>query len=139
AIDPHDIDALNNKGAALNSLGNYTGALEFYNKALTIDPNDTFALTNKDVILHMLGNNTTPGNVTNFLEYDNSTYGIKTQYPSDWQSVEGASNSSIIASFNPQRNYASYVTVQVENLTTYYTPDQYLNSLIRGDDADYKE
>ena len=31
---------------------------------------------------------------------------------------EGASNSSIVASFNPQRNYASYVTVQVENLTT---------------------
>jgi hypothetical protein len=39
----------------------------------------------------MLGNNTTPGNATNFLEYDNSTYGIKKQYP-DW-SVEGASNS----------------------------------------------
>ena len=60
------------------------------------------------------------------------------QYPSDWQ-VEGASNSSIVASFNPQRNYASYVTVQVENLTTSYTPDQYLNSLMRGDAADYKD
>ena len=61
------------------------------------------------------------------------------QYPSDWQSVEGASNSSIVASFYPQRNYASYVTVQIENLTTSYTPDQYLNSLMRGDAADYKD
>jgi hypothetical protein len=97
---------------------------------LAIDPNNTFALTNKNAILHMLGNNTTSGNATNFLEYENSTYGVKMQYPSDWQ-VEGASNSSsIVASFNPQRNYASYVTIQIENLTTSYTPDQYLNSLI---------
>jgi hypothetical protein len=37
------------------------------------------------------------------------------QYPSDWH-VEGANNSSsIVASFNPQRNYASYVTVQIAN------------------------
>jgi hypothetical protein len=111
----------------------YTGALEIYNKALTIDPNNTFALTNKDAILDMLGNNTTPGNATNFLEYENSTYGIKMQYFSDWQSVGGASNSSIVASFSPQRNYASYVTIQIENLSTEYTPDQYLNSLMLGD------
>ncbi len=70
---------------ALNSLGNYTGAVEFYDKTLAIDPKNTFALTNKDAILHMLGNNTTPGNATNFLQYENSTYGIKMQYPSDWQ------------------------------------------------------
>jgi len=104
---------------------------------LTIDPNNTFALTNKDAILNMLGNNTTPGNA-NFLEYENSTYEIKMQYPSDWQSVGGASNSSIIGSFNPKRNYASYVTVQIENISTGYTPDQYLNSLMLGDAADYK-
>ncbi len=126
------------KGVSLDKLGNYTGAVLYYNKALAIDPKNTFALTNKDAILHMLGNNTTPGNATNIQEYENSTYGIKMQYPSDWQ-VEGASNSSIVASFNPQRNYASYVAVQVENLTTSYTPDQYLNSLIQGDAADYKD
>jgi hypothetical protein len=60
------------------------------------------------------------------------------QYPSDWR-VEGASNSSIVASFYPQRNNAGYVMVDIQNLTTNYTPDQYLNSLIRGDKADYKE
>ncbi|MFZ0222620.1 MAG: hypothetical protein WAM42_13130, partial [Candidatus Nitrosopolaris sp.] len=27
----------------------------------------------------------------------------------------------------------------IENLTTGYTPDQYLNSLMRGDEADYKD
>ena len=107
-------------------------------KTLAIDPKNTFALTNKDAILHMLGNNTTPGNATNFLQYENSTYGIKMQYPSDWQSVGGASNSSIVASFNPQGNYASYVAIQIENLSTGYTPDQYLNSLMQGDAADYK-
>ena len=52
----------------------------------------------------------TPGNATKFLKYENSTYGIKMQYPSDWR-VEGASNSSIVASFYPQRNYASYETL----------------------------
>jgi tetratricopeptide (TPR) repeat protein len=137
AINPKYEDALYNKGLALDSLGNYTGAIEFYNKTLAIDPKNTFALTNKDAILHMLGNNTTPGNATNFLEYENSTYGIKMQYPSNWR-VEGASNSSIVASFYPQRNNAGYVMVDIQNLTTNYTPGQYLNSLILGDSADYK-
>jgi len=137
AVRPHDVDALNHKGAALNSLGNYTGAIEIYNKTLAIDPNNTFALTNKDAILHVLGNNTTPGNATNFLEYENSTYGIKMQYPSNW-SIEGGSNPAIIASFYPQRNYTNYVMIQIENLSTGYTPDQYLNSLMLGDAADYK-
>ena len=41
----------------------------------------------------MFGNNTTPGNATNYLEYDNFTF--KTQYPLDW-SIEGASNSVVI-------------------------------------------
>jgi tetratricopeptide (TPR) repeat protein len=137
AIDPHDVDALNNKGADLKELGNYTGAIKFFDKTLAIDPNNAFALTNKDAILHMLGNNTTPGNATNFVEYENSTYGIKMQYPSDW-SVEGGSNPAIIASFYPQRNYAS-VMIQIENLSSGYTPDQYLNSLMLGDKTDYKD
>jgi len=34
AIDPNYTCALNNKGAALNNLGNYTGAIEFYDKTL---------------------------------------------------------------------------------------------------------
>ncbi|MFZ0220508.1 MAG: hypothetical protein WB988_07500 [Candidatus Nitrosopolaris sp.] len=104
---------------------------------MAIDPKNTFALTNKAVILDRLGNRTTTKNATNFLQYENSTYGIKMHYPSDWQ-VEGANNSSIVSSFNPQRNYASYVAVQVEK-TTSYTPDQYLNSPTLGDAADYKD
>lgn len=76
----------------------------------------------------------TSGNATKFLEYENSTYGIKMHYPSHWL-VEGANNSSIVASFYPQRNNAGYVTVQIENLTIRFTPDQYLNSLMRGDAA----
>jgi tetratricopeptide (TPR) repeat protein len=55
---PNDTYALDNKAAAINNLGNYTGAGLYYNKALAIDRKDTFALTNKAAILHMLGNNT---------------------------------------------------------------------------------
>jgi hypothetical protein len=75
---------------------------------------------------------------TNFLKYENSTYGIKMQYPSDWR-VEGGSNPSIIATFYPQRDYRSDVIVQVENLTTSYTLNQYLNRLMHGDAADSKD
>lgn len=49
----------------------------------------------------------TSGIAAKFLEYENSTFGIKIHYPSD-SCVEGASNSSIIAAFYPQRNYANY-------------------------------
>jgi tetratricopeptide (TPR) repeat protein len=51
-------------------LGNYTEAIEFYNKTLAIDPNNTVALTNKDTILRMLGNNST------YSTYVNGMYGI---------------------------------------------------------------
>ena len=107
AIQPNDTYALNNKAAALDNLGNHTGSILYYNKALAIDPKNTFALTNKRAILHMLGNNTTPGNATNFLGYENSTYGIKMQYPPDWR-VEGASNSSIVASFWRMHDYLDF-------------------------------
>jgi hypothetical protein len=79
---------------------------------LAIDPKNTYALTNKDAILSRLGNYTISRNATKFLEYGNSAYRIKMQYPSDWR-VEGASNSSIAASFYPQRDYTSYVIIQV--------------------------
>lgn len=38
AIDPNYKWALNNKGWALYNLGNYTGAIKFYDRALVIDP-----------------------------------------------------------------------------------------------------
>ena len=58
AIDPAYTDALYNKGVALDSLGNYTGAIEYYDKALAIDPADTLALNSKGVALGELGNYT---------------------------------------------------------------------------------
>jgi tetratricopeptide (TPR) repeat protein len=39
-------------------LGNYTGAIKYYDKALAIDPNDTYALDNKGIDLDALGNHT---------------------------------------------------------------------------------
>ena len=62
AINPHDVDALNNKGLALDDLGNYTGAVKYYDKALAIDPNDTYyiihrvsLINNKGIDLNALG------------------------------------------------------------------------------------
>ena len=49
---------LYNKGAAQDSSGNYTQAIQFYDKALAINPNYTNALTSKGVALDRLGNHT---------------------------------------------------------------------------------
>jgi tetratricopeptide (TPR) repeat protein len=45
-----------NKGLTLDNLGNYTGALQYYDKALAINPNDANALINKALALKYLGN-----------------------------------------------------------------------------------
>ena len=52
------IDALSNKGATLNSLGNYTQAIPYLDRALAIDPKYDYALYNKAVALNGLGNYT---------------------------------------------------------------------------------
>ena len=50
--------ALNNKGLALDGLGNHTGAIEYYDKALAIDPKNVLALNYKGLALSELGNYT---------------------------------------------------------------------------------
>ena len=47
-----------NKGLALSDLGNYTGAIVYYDKALAINPHDVNALTHKGIALDNLGNHT---------------------------------------------------------------------------------
>jgi PsbP-like protein len=114
---------------ALDGLGNHTGAITYLDKALAIDRTFKEALNFKSAILDR--------NTIKFLKYENFTYGIKMEYPPDWR-VEGASNSSTVASLYPQGDNASYALVQIKNLSRNYTPDQYLNSLMRGDAADHK-
>jgi hypothetical protein len=58
AIEPNDVHALNYKGAALKSLGNYTGAILYYDKVLAIEPNDENTLFNKGLALYNLGKST---------------------------------------------------------------------------------
>jgi uncharacterized membrane protein (UPF0127 family) len=58
AIDSHYVNALTNKAAALDDLGNHTGAILYYDKAFAIQPNDTYALDNKAAALDDLGNHT---------------------------------------------------------------------------------
>jgi tetratricopeptide (TPR) repeat protein len=50
-----DVDALSDKGAGLDSLGQYEEAIEYYDTALAIDPNYVNALYNKGVALGNLG------------------------------------------------------------------------------------
>ena len=56
AIDPHYINALISKALTLVRLGNYTGAINYIDKALAIQPNDTYALIGKGTALGRLGN-----------------------------------------------------------------------------------
>ena len=54
-INPNDISALNNKGNALANLGDYSEAIQYYDRALEIDTNDTLALNGKGNVLYDLG------------------------------------------------------------------------------------
>jgi uncharacterized membrane protein (UPF0127 family)/Tfp pilus assembly protein PilF len=54
--DSHYVNALTNKALALGRLGNFTGAIEYIDKALAIQPNDTYALIGKGTALGRLGN-----------------------------------------------------------------------------------
>jgi hypothetical protein len=47
-------------------------------------------IDNKDAILHMLGNNST------YSTYENSTYGIGVQYPSNWSVQESNTTGTLI-------------------------------------------
>jgi tetratricopeptide (TPR) repeat protein len=55
---PKDVGALNKKGNALYLSGDYTGAIQYYDKVLAIDPKNVAALTNKGVALDNLGDPT---------------------------------------------------------------------------------
>ncbi|MBV9175421.1 MAG: tetratricopeptide repeat protein, partial [Nitrososphaeraceae archaeon] len=52
------VSTLINKAAALNRLGNYTQAIQFYDKALAIDPNNEIALYGKGEALNGIRNYT---------------------------------------------------------------------------------
>src|SRR5690349_2106407 len=57
-LDVTSIRALVDKGNALLDQGNYTQAIQYFEKALAIDPNDKVALANKGSALSSLGNYT---------------------------------------------------------------------------------
>jgi tetratricopeptide (TPR) repeat protein len=56
AKDPNSVDALNNKGIALDAVGNSTEAIEYYDKALAVNDTSVDALFNKGFALATLGN-----------------------------------------------------------------------------------
>jgi tetratricopeptide (TPR) repeat protein len=49
---------LGNKGRVLSNIGNYTGAIEYYDKVLNINPNDLFALVDMGMVHQTLNNYT---------------------------------------------------------------------------------
>jgi Flp pilus assembly protein TadD len=68
------LDTLYNKGLSLYHLGNYTGAIEYFDKALAINPHDVDALNGKGVALDHLGN------YTGAIEYYDKVLAIDPQY-----------------------------------------------------------
>ena len=50
AIQPNYVNVLNNKGLALQSLGNFTGAIKYYDKVLAIYSKNVIALKGKRFI-----------------------------------------------------------------------------------------
>ena len=56
AIDPHNADALYNKGNALDDLGDHTGVIVYYDKALSVNPKDEDTLYSKGISLCRLRN-----------------------------------------------------------------------------------
>ena len=54
AIDPSNVNALNNKAIALKNLQRYDEAIEYYDKVLAIDPSNVNALNSKAIALKNL-------------------------------------------------------------------------------------
>lgn len=57
-INPNDTTALDEKGAALDFLQNYTGALKYTDRTLAINSSNGVALVTKGRLLDILGNHT---------------------------------------------------------------------------------
>ena len=53
-----EVNALVDKGISPGALGNYTGAIAYYDKVLAVDPKAVDALNGKGLALDSLGNHT---------------------------------------------------------------------------------
>jgi tetratricopeptide (TPR) repeat protein len=56
AIEPGNMDALNNKGNALDNLGRYEEAIKYYDKAIEINPNLAIVREKRDLAYKQLEN-----------------------------------------------------------------------------------
>ena len=152
SLDPYIYDMLDNKALALIKLDNYTDALSTLNAALALDPRDEYAFYNKALVLIKLGLHThnfgdlgvalenlhmaldinpddkdaqhMKASLTQLLTstYENTTYGIRVQYPSDW-TVQGSNASGTpinIATFvsptGPNSNPTADVSIYIDKL-----------------------
>ena len=52
AIEPNDVDVLNNKGLALYNQQKYDESIQYYDKVLAIDPTNIYALNSKGLALY---------------------------------------------------------------------------------------
>ena len=83
-INPIDVDVLYNKGVALDRLGRYDEAIQYYDKVIEIDPNNTDALNSKNYALNEFNDTQNNEISKGFSVYENSTFGIKINYPKNW-------------------------------------------------------
>jgi uncharacterized protein YjbI with pentapeptide repeats len=65
---PNNKYVLNDKGLALNGLGDYTHAIQYFDKALAIDPKFEDALKNKDYVLNTFGYKSGNAEVSNSIK-----------------------------------------------------------------------
>ena len=82
-----DVSALVDKAYALYSQGNYTQAIQYYDKALAIDPNDKHALNGKGDALYSLANDTQ--GYENAIQYYDKALAID---PKDSYALNGKGN-----------------------------------------------
>jgi tetratricopeptide (TPR) repeat protein len=117
-LDPRDQYALYNKGLALtrlglhtHSLGDLSAALEWFDKALDVNPDNKDAQHMKALLTEVLTST-----------YENTAYGIRVQYPSDWTvQASNASGTPInIAKFvsptGPDSNPTADVSIYMDKL-----------------------
>jgi hypothetical protein len=90
-------------------------------------------------------NLTAPSPTSNFLTYDNPIYGIRIQYPPDWNKTESNNNNNnssstytnVVAFLSPYENdsdiYSESLYLIVQNLASQNTPiDEYTNTKINS-------
>ena len=96
-IEPNHVDALNNIGAILITLGKHEEAIPFFDQVLAIEPNHVGALSNKGSALGSLG------------EFDDSMLNLNRALEIDPENIDALSNKAAV--FVDQEQHYDAITI----------------------------